>query len=110
MPDCRPCWPGTTLPIRARTTPDASTAPTVRGVGTLVRGRRDGSADRVRRDGRADECAALEKPWGSGPRGFESNSLRCCNYYNDVPDGRRVSLSIRSNTECALFKPSIDQG
>ena len=29
-----------------------------------------------RRDGRADECAALEKPWGSGPRGFESHSLR----------------------------------
>jgi tRNA(adenine34) deaminase len=29
-----------------------------------------------RRDGRADKCAALEKPWGSGPRGFESHSLR----------------------------------
>ena len=31
---------------------------------------------RVRRDGRADECAALEKPWDSGSRGFESHSLR----------------------------------
>ena len=28
------------------------------------------------RDGRADKCAALEKPWGVGSRGFESHSLR----------------------------------
>jgi hypothetical protein len=30
----------------------------------------------TRRDGRADECAALEKPWDLGSRGFESHSLR----------------------------------
>ena len=38
------------------------------------------------RDGRADECAALEKPWGSGPRGFESHSLRPVPHNRDSDD------------------------